>query len=140
MDNTVIEGARPSKFYRIERDRETGVISVRVGVRGPNGTCWKAVAHCNLHSPTGFEIGYGGSGPADTAASILADYFGEGRKLVENAWWGREARPSIAVKLHHNAESGIMPSGHANRTIPRPDVLLPRHKMVTGSKALQESE
>jgi hypothetical protein len=28
---------------------------------------------CN-HSPTGFEWGYGGSGPAQTALAILADY------------------------------------------------------------------
>ena len=58
-------------------------------------------AHCNLHSPTGFEIGYGGSGPADTAASILADYFGEDARWVERTWRGRSnERPSIAVKLH----------------------------------------
>lgn len=30
-----------------------------------------------LHSPTGFEWGYGGSGPADLALSILADVLGE---------------------------------------------------------------
>ena len=33
--------------------------------------------HINRHSPTGFEWGYGGSGPADLAYSILADYAGE---------------------------------------------------------------
>ena len=33
--------------------------------------------HVIVHSPTGFEYGYGGSGPADLALSILADYFGE---------------------------------------------------------------
>ncbi len=31
------------------------------------------------HSPTGFCWGYGGSGPAQTALAILADYFGEDR-------------------------------------------------------------
>jgi hypothetical protein len=38
--------------------------------------------HCVYHSPTGMETGYGGSGPADLALSILADYFGiEPRKI-----------------------------------------------------------
>lgn len=34
------------------------------------------VPHCVMHSPTGFESGYGGSGPADLALSILADFLG----------------------------------------------------------------
>ncbi len=29
-----------------------------------------------FHSPTGLEYGYGGSGPADTALSILAHFYG----------------------------------------------------------------
>jgi hypothetical protein len=33
--------------------------------------------HVVHHSPAGLEWGYGGSGPADLALSILADYFGE---------------------------------------------------------------
>ena len=33
--------------------------------------------HIVHHSPTGMEWGYGGSGPADTALSILADHFDE---------------------------------------------------------------
>ena len=33
--------------------------------------------HIVYHSPTGMEWGYGGSGPADLALSILADYLGE---------------------------------------------------------------
>lgn len=33
--------------------------------------------HVIYHSPTGFEWGYGGSGPADLALSILADALGE---------------------------------------------------------------
>ena len=32
--------------------------------------------HVEMHSPTGFEWGYAGSGPADLALSILADYLG----------------------------------------------------------------
>ena len=33
--------------------------------------------HVVFHSPTGFSWGYGGSGPADLALSILTDHFGE---------------------------------------------------------------
>lgn len=33
--------------------------------------------HRELHSPTGFQWGYGGSGPADLALSILLDHLGE---------------------------------------------------------------
>lgn len=32
------------------------------------------VTHIPVHSPTGFEIGYGGSGPADLALAICEDY------------------------------------------------------------------
>ena len=35
------------------------------------------------HSPTGFEWGYGGSGPAQLALALLADHLGDDRKAVE---------------------------------------------------------
>lgn len=35
------------------------------------------------HSPTGFEWGYGGSGPAQTALAILLDFFGDKRKALK---------------------------------------------------------
>lgn len=34
------------------------------------------------HSPTGFQWGYGGSGPAQSALAILADYLGNDAKAV----------------------------------------------------------
>lgn len=37
----------------------------------------KPLVHQARHSPTGFEWGYGGSGPADLALSILWDLLGE---------------------------------------------------------------
>ena len=37
--------------------------------------------HVILHSPTGLEWGYAGSGPADTALSILVDYLHEADKI-----------------------------------------------------------
>lgn len=36
--------------------------------------------HEEKHSPTGLEWGYGGSGPADTALSILTHHFGNRAK------------------------------------------------------------
>jgi len=36
--------------------------------------------HVVFHSPTGYEWGYGGSGPADLALSILTHYLGDQRQ------------------------------------------------------------
>ena len=103
MENNVIVKPRPLKVYRIERDQKIGTVIIHVGVKWPAGFSWRLLTHCNLHSPTGFETGFGGSGPADTAASILADYFGEDAHWVERNWRGRYiGRPSIAVKLHQS--------------------------------------
>lgn len=44
--------------------------------------------HVMLHSPTGFEWGYGGSGPADLALSILCDVLEE-RPTHEELYVGR---------------------------------------------------
>ena len=57
---------------------------VYVGFRSPEGERVYVVRrgqpeplrHVVHHSPTGFEWGYAGSGPADLAISILADYLG----------------------------------------------------------------
>lgn len=54
--------------------------------------------HIESHSPDGFNWGYGGSGPADTALSILTDCLGkrEARTLyMQFKWdfvagWGKE--------------------------------------------------
>ena len=40
------------------------------------------LAHRVRHSPTGFEWGYGGSGPADLARSILWEHLGEEPPLM----------------------------------------------------------
>ena len=37
----------------------------------------KRLKHINKHSPSGFNWGYGGSGPADLARSILNDLYGK---------------------------------------------------------------
>ena len=82
MEKNVINNGHPPRIYRIERDTKTGTVIIHVGIKWRSGPSWRLLAHCNLHSPSGFEVGYGGSGPADTAASILADYFEEDSRSV----------------------------------------------------------
>ena len=57
VGNNVIKDRRPPKVYRIERDETTGTVIVHVGIKWPAGTSWRLLAHCKLHSPTGFEVG-----------------------------------------------------------------------------------
>lgn len=63
------------KTYKGKRlpDGETSVI---VTVEEDHGTRSYNLAHHVKHSPTGFEWGYPGSGPAELARCILLDYFG----------------------------------------------------------------
>lgn len=49
--------------------------SVALHVEFEDGTT-EPVRQVVYHSPTGLEYGYAGSGPADTALSILAHFFG----------------------------------------------------------------
>lgn len=41
-----------------------------------DGGAWYWLPHLVRHSPTGFEWGYAGSGPADLARSIAGDHMG----------------------------------------------------------------
>lgn len=69
------------KNYIIYRDDDgTELPPVKCTVehsRALMGTRRYELHHVQRHSPTGFEIGYNGSGPADLALSILCDHFGE---------------------------------------------------------------
>ena len=73
--------------------------------------------HATLHSPTGFECGYGGSGPADLAASILADFFAVHARTVAAAYRGkpsRKQRPATAaaamrvIELHQDFKADVI--------------------------------
>ncbi|MFO7172589.1 MAG: DUF6166 domain-containing protein [Bacillota bacterium] len=61
---------RRGKVYRGIRARGKCEVLVQSGSRT------YTLRHRVLHSPTGFEWGYGGSGPADLALAILADVTG----------------------------------------------------------------
>jgi len=60
------------KIYHGVYDRDAGECFITVEQDGFE----TPLVHRVLHSPTGFQWGYGGSGPADTARSILWDYLG----------------------------------------------------------------
>jgi len=56
--------------------RETGTPVVWI----EDGRVLKMLRHQKLHSPTGIEWGYGGSGPADLALSLLMDALNDRRR------------------------------------------------------------
>ena len=59
------EQAGAGKIDVIEKPDDNGSTPVK-----------KPLEHVVRHSPTGMNWGYGGSGPSDTALSILTDCFG----------------------------------------------------------------
>jgi hypothetical protein len=90
------------KTYEVTRGT-SGQIGVLVKTNnGRNATLLK---HCALHSPTGMETGYSGSGPSDLAASILANYFGVNQEHLisvwQKSWGGKEGLAQKVLTLHH---------------------------------------
>ena len=63
---------------RYEGRREGHAVTVTVDGRrlNPRLDLWN-------HSPSGFEWGYGGSGPAQLALAILADHLGDDRQAFD---------------------------------------------------------
>lgn len=55
-------------FVLVENDKLRTVLPLRLDLRN--------------HSPTGFEWGYSGSGPAQLALAILADYLGDDKRAL----------------------------------------------------------
>jgi hypothetical protein len=87
------------KVYKVVRDRGG---EVRCQVETAVGDSYR-LSHIVLHSPTGFEYGYGGSGPADLALSILCDLFEE-RPTSEQLNRGE----SVGWKLHQDFKAGVV--------------------------------
>ena len=83
MTETTTEPAEPSRIYYGFRNGAEIVIGVlTVGPGGGPPVSIEELTHYPSHSPTGFEWGYQGSGPADLAFSILAHYFKEEYEVV----------------------------------------------------------
>ena len=62
----------------------------------------RPLTHVSYHSPDGFEWGYAGSGPADLALAILADYFEEPPEFVLAALRSMWTPRSKAAALHQS--------------------------------------
>lgn len=69
------------KLYRGVRLEDSGICIVEVGVDFEFRPLDLRLDLWN-HSPTGFEWGYEGSGPAQLALAILADYLGNDRLAI----------------------------------------------------------
>ncbi len=67
----------------------------------------RPLTHVPYHSP-GFQWGYLGSGPADLALAILADYFDEPPELVLAALRSMWAPRSKAATLHQSFKERIV--------------------------------
>lgn len=70
------------KYFGKQNKNKAGPIDIFIDY---NGKITK-LTHIVRHSPDGFQIGYSGSGPADTALSILTDCVG---RDVANAFYQR---------------------------------------------------
>ncbi|MDI6857213.1 MAG: DUF6166 domain-containing protein [Dehalococcoidia bacterium] len=77
---------------------EPFVVVENVADDGPSDR--RPLTHVPYHSPDGVEWGYAGSGPADLALAILADYFEEPPEFVLAALRSMWTPRSKAAALH----------------------------------------
>lgn len=73
-----------------------------IDARVTDGDKMYDLRHIVYHSPTGFEMGYMGSGPADLALAIMFDYFGYADEAPEritlgNAGLFRKYKPAFLL-------------------------------------------
>jgi hypothetical protein len=78
--------------------------SIRAQVKSPRKP-YSALRHICYHSPTGFEVGYGGSGPADLALSILSRHF---RETAPVGIYPQRGRRSRAWHYHQQFKADIL--------------------------------
>ncbi|CAB1129528.1 protein of unknown function [Candidatus Hydrogenisulfobacillus filiaventi] len=79
---------------------------VYVGLRRPHAEvvvleegATRPLRHVGNHSPSGFEWGYGGSGPADLARSLLADATGDDDLA---GWMEQDFKWGVVARLPHD--------------------------------------
>jgi hypothetical protein len=83
----------------------------------------RPLAHIPFHSPDGIEWGYPGSGPADLALSILADYFEETLEQVLGALNSLWAPHSKAAALHQRFKADFLADEQRDEWQIRADVI-----------------
>jgi hypothetical protein len=64
--------------------------------------------HIPLHSPTGYNCGYLGSGPADLALALLVHHLGEDPTTVMDIARNKIGGESKALDLHQRFKSDIV--------------------------------
>lgn len=83
----------------------------------------RPLAIVTFHSPDGIEWGYPGSGPADLALSILADYFEETPELVLGALRTLWTPRSKAAALHQRFKAEFLANEQRDQWQIRADVI-----------------
>jgi hypothetical protein len=83
----------------------------------------RPLAIVTYHSPDGIEWGYPGSGPADLALSILADYFGETPEQIQAALKSLWSPRSKAAALHHRFKAEFLANEQRDQWQVRADVI-----------------
>ena len=101
------------KTYAVERTPE-GVVCLVIK-KGQESYFLKNVGY---HSPSGFEMGYAGSGPADLALTILLDHFKAG-SVTRNHFLGLglpDGPIADAWRLHQDFKFKFI-TPHGNETV-----------------------
>ena len=81
------------KLYEGKRDGHDPVVTVNGLPLNPRLDLWN-------HSPTGFEWGYPGSGPAQLALALLADHLGDDDEATE---LHQEFKRAVIARLPYRA-------------------------------------
>jgi len=129
IDIPTVERMGVLKVYYGKRGRDG--ISVEIRERGPTRRR-PLDSRLDLfnRSPTGFEWGYGGSGPAQLALAILADHLGDDQKTVR---LHQDFNWSVVAKLNCD---GRLSSGDIERWLER----LPANRSSPTSRSLVVEE
>ncbi|MGD8718380.1 MAG: DUF6166 domain-containing protein [Candidatus Zixiibacteriota bacterium] len=89
---------KPAEPYVVVGSPErTAQGGFRVDVRSAAGVT--PLPHVERHSPDGFCWGYGGSGPADLALSILAYATGLGEKMKDQPGFYQDFKRDVVAAL-----------------------------------------
>lgn len=95
------------RHYEIRRTPES--VRVEVVEEREYGTTRRPLRHVPVHSPTGFEYGYGGSGPADLALALVLDVLGL-TQVTKDSFTGLhlEPAPAVAWALHQPVKASLV--------------------------------